>query len=90
MACKRTWAGLRPGSPDEMPIMGRVAGLEGYVNACGHFRTGVLMSAITGEVVDAVVRGADPGVDMTPFLLERFGPPELHDVADERRAAIPA
>lgn len=53
---KRTWAGLRPGSPDELPILGPMAGVEGYLNACGHFRTGILTSAITGVMLDALVR----------------------------------
>lgn len=69
---KRTWAGLRPGTPDEMPILGPVAGVDGYLNACGHFRTGILTSAITGEILSALVHGTDLPVDLTPFLLSRF------------------
>ncbi len=71
MNCKRSWAGLRPGTPDELPILGRVPAVEGYVNACGHFRTGILLSAVTASAISSVVRGTEPLVDITPFLLER-------------------
>lgn len=45
--------------------------LEGYVNACGHFRTGILLSAVTASAISSVVRGTEPLIDITPFLLER-------------------
>jgi len=72
VSCKRTWAGLRPGTPDEVPILGPVDGLEGYLNASGHFRTGILTSAITARMIDDLVQGRNPEVDITPFLLSRF------------------
>ncbi|AWE93286.1 FAD dependent oxidoreductase family protein [Pseudomonas paraeruginosa] len=71
---KRTWAGLRPGSPDELPILGPVAEVEGYLNACGHFRTGILTSAITGVLLDRLVHGEQLPLDLTPFLAARFQP----------------
>lgn len=70
--CKRTWAGLRPGTPDEVPILGKVDGIDGYLNACGHFRTGILTSAITAQIIDDIVHNRPPEIDITPFLLERF------------------
>lgn len=48
---KRIWAGLRPGTPDELPILGAVRGLDGYVNATGGFRTGIVASPLTGQVI---------------------------------------
>ncbi|CAM3636795.1 Hydrogen cyanide synthase subunit HcnC [Pseudomonas reidholzensis] len=69
---KRTWAGLRPGSPDELPILGPVDGVAGYFNACGHFRTGILTSAITGVLLDKVIHSEALPLDITPFLAERF------------------
>ncbi|BBH32909.1 hydrogen cyanide synthase HcnC [Pseudomonas sp. 43mfcvi1.1] len=69
---KRTWAGLRPGSPDELPILGPMRGVEGYLNACGHFRTGILTSAITGVLLDKLVNNEPLPLDITPFLEERF------------------
>ena len=47
-------------------------GIEGYLNACGHFRTGILTSAITGVMLDALVRQEPLPLEVTPFLAERF------------------
>ncbi|MBK5540684.1 cyanide-forming glycine dehydrogenase subunit HcnC [Pseudomonas sp. TH05] len=69
---KRCWAGLRPGSPDELPILGPMAGVQGYLNACGHFRTGILTSAITGVLLDKLVNDEPLPLDITPFLADRF------------------
>ncbi|MDZ5603133.1 cyanide-forming glycine dehydrogenase subunit HcnC [Pseudomonas sp. RP23018S] len=71
---KRTWAGLRPGSPDELPILGPVDEMPGYFNACGHFRTGILTSAITGVMLDKVIHNEESPVEITPFLAQRFAP----------------
>lgn len=70
--CKRTWAGLRPGTPDEVPILGPVEGIEGYLNACGHFRTGILTSAITARIINDLVHEQETEVDISPFLYSRF------------------
>jgi len=77
----RTWAGLRPGSPDELPILGPVDHIQGYYNACGHFRTGILTSAITGVMLDKVIHNEPLPLDITPFLASRFA-------EDQRKAAI--
>lgn len=69
---KRSWAGLRPGSPDELPILGPVQGVSGYLNACGHFRTGILTSAITGVLIDKVLHEEALPLDLSPFLADRF------------------
>ena len=69
---KRTWAGLRPGTPDEVPILGPVDGIGGYLNACGHFRTGILTAPITASLIRSLVRGERPELDLEPFLLRRF------------------
>ncbi|WP_248807069.1 cyanide-forming glycine dehydrogenase subunit HcnC [Pseudomonas sp. MWU13-2100] len=69
---KRCWAGLRPGSPDELPILGPMAGVGGYLNACGHFRTGILTSAITGVMLERLVHQEPLPLDLTPFLADRF------------------
>ncbi|WP_434657076.1 cyanide-forming glycine dehydrogenase subunit HcnC [Pseudomonas sp. R3-56] len=79
---KRTWAGLRPGSPDELPILGPMRGVEGYLNACGHFRTGILTSAITGVLLDKLVNDEPLPLDITPFLADRF---EVLTVVEPRK-----
>lgn len=69
---KRAWAGFRPGTPDEMPILGPVAGVAGYYNACGHFRTGILNSPLTGLLLAELLAGAPLSFPIKPFLLSRF------------------
>ncbi|WP_110687742.1 glycine oxidase ThiO [Salinicola aestuarinus] len=61
------WAGLRPGSPDGVPMIGAVPGLEGlHVNA-GHYRNGlVLAPASTRLLVDQLI-GCEPIVDPLPY-----------------------
>ncbi len=53
-------AGLRPGTPDNRPLIGASQGLEGLVWATGHHRNGVLLTPITAEAVAAVLTGASP------------------------------
>ncbi|HEV3021904.1 MAG TPA: FAD-dependent oxidoreductase [Pirellulales bacterium] len=69
---KRVWSGLRPGTPDELPILGAQGGLEGYFNAAGGFRTGIVASPLTGEVVAQCVAGEVASVDCTAFSGDRF------------------
>jgi hydrogen cyanide synthase HcnC len=70
---KRTWAGLRPGTPDELPILGPVEGLDGYCNATGGFRTGIVAAPLTGRVVAEWVTGESRCCACEPFLMNRFG-----------------
>jgi hydrogen cyanide synthase HcnC len=76
VAVKRVWAGFRPGSPDELPILGPVDGYEGYLNATGHFRTGILNAPITAEMLTALMVGETPPLPIEPFLLSRFSEEE--------------
>jgi glycine oxidase len=47
----RTWAGLRPGSPDGLPLVGTVQGRPGLLLAVGHYRNGILLGPLTGVLV---------------------------------------
>ncbi len=58
-----TIAGLRPGSPDNLPIVGRGA-VEGLVLATGHFRNGILLAPITADAVAAILAGNEPPAAM--------------------------
>jgi hydrogen cyanide synthase HcnC len=69
---KRAWAGLRPGTPDELPILGPAAELENFFHATGGFRTGIVAAPLTGEVVAASVLGQTPEFPIEPFLAHRF------------------
>jgi glycine oxidase len=65
------WAGLRPGTPDALPILGATP-TPGYYVATGHFRDGILLAPITAEVMAAVIEGHAPEYDLTPFSPARF------------------
>lgn len=65
------WAGLRPGTPDALPILGATE-TRGYYVATGHFRDGILLAPITAAVMSRVVEGLDSGYDLTPFSPARF------------------
>src|SRR5205807_7894844 len=64
-------AGLRPGTPDNAPLIG--AGmLEGLVVATGHYRNGILLAPATADAVAALLTGDDPGPLVAPFVPDRF------------------
>lgn len=65
-----TWGGLRPGTPSGLPILGPVENLEGLLMATGHFRNGVLLSVVTGEIIGALAIGEEPPIDISPFLYD--------------------
>jgi glycine oxidase len=67
-------AGLRPGSPDNAPIVGPAlgSGADGLVLATGHYRQGILLAPVTASAVAAHVAGDDVGADMAPFTPARF------------------
>lgn len=61
-------AGLRPGSPDDSPMLGSVPGWQGLHVATGHYRSGILLSAITGKLMADHITGAKSD------LIEHFSP----------------
>jgi glycine oxidase len=65
------WAGLRPGTPDALPILGATE-TRGYYVATGHFRDGILLAPITAEVMTAVVEDREPDYDLSAFSPVRF------------------
>jgi glycine/D-amino acid oxidase-like deaminating enzyme len=71
----RTFAGLRPSSPDGLPILGPVRNLEGFFMAAGHEGDGIALSPITGQIIAEWIAEGSPGRDLSPFNLERFFSP---------------
>jgi glycine oxidase len=67
-----TWAGLRPGSPDGLPLIGRFPGKENVYVASGHFRNGILLAPVTGRLVCDLVLSGKPDRRLRPFAPGRF------------------
>jgi glycine oxidase len=65
------WAGLRPGCPDELPILSATR-MPGYFVATGHLYNGILLAPITARLMSQLVRGVPPELDISSFSLARF------------------
>lgn len=65
------WAGLRPGTPDSLPILGATA-TPGYYVATGHFRDGILLAPITAQVMADIITGKEPAYVLDAFSPSRF------------------
>jgi len=65
------WAGLRPGTPDALPILGPTA-IPNYYVATGHFRDGILLAPVTAQLMADVIEGRDPGFHLLAFSPSRF------------------
>lgn len=68
----RAWAGLRPATPDGLPILGR-SPVAGLFLAAGHFRSGILLAPVTALRMADLLTGGD-GRGLEPFSVARFGP----------------
>jgi len=77
----RTFAGLRPFTPDGLPILGPVRNVEGFFMASGHEGDGIALSPITGELIAKWIAEGSPGMDLSAFSLERFWPLDVESKA---------
>lgn len=68
---EKTWSGLRPGSPDGMPFIGRIPGFVNRFLAAGHFRAGVQLSIGTAEIVTALLTGTPLPFPIDSFAVDR-------------------
>jgi glycine oxidase len=68
---ERSWAGLRPGSPDGLPFLGPVPGIDNLFVAAGHFRAGIQLSPATALALTETFLGKPLTVPLEPFRLDR-------------------
>lgn len=66
-----SWANFRPFTDDKLPVLGE-APLAGLFLATGHFRNGILLSAVTAEILRDAVLGRPAGIDLGPFAPARL------------------
>jgi glycine oxidase len=72
MPMQSSWAGLRPVTPDLLPILGPDPEAPNIIYACGHSRNGILLAPLTGDVVAAMLVGEPVLHDLSQFRPERF------------------
>ncbi|NNJ24498.1 NAD(P)/FAD-dependent oxidoreductase [Alienimonas chondri] len=78
---ERCWAGLRPGTPDGNPLLGRVPQADGepynrLLLAAGHFRDGLQQSPGTAAILADLIEGNAPAISLDGFAPDRFSKPE--------------
>jgi glycine oxidase len=66
------WAGLRPITPDMLPILGPDPQHPSLIYACGHSRNGVLMAPLTGDLIADLVTESPLSRDLSQFRADRF------------------
>jgi glycine oxidase len=67
----QSWAGLRPGTPDDLPIIG-LTGIPRVFVATGHFRNGILLAPVTAQIMADLVSGRQSPLDIRTFSPDRF------------------
>ena len=72
------WAGLRPVTPDGLPLVGPDPEIDGLWYATGHGRNGILLAALTGDVIADLITTGTTEVDLSLFRPDRFS--DVHDL----------
>jgi len=68
----RTWAGLRPYTPDLLPIISSVSELDGYYIAAGHEGLGITEGPITGKLITQLITKGEPDIALDALSYSRF------------------
>jgi glycine/D-amino acid oxidase-like deaminating enzyme len=58
--------------PDGLPAIGRFANIPNLIVATGHYRSGILLGPLTGELVADLILGKKPAFPLEPFSPDRF------------------
>lgn len=69
----RAWVGMRPLTPDGLPLIGPVPELDNVYAATGHGMLGLTLAPLTGRLIGQLIDGHETDVDLTPFSPRRFG-----------------
>jgi glycine oxidase len=68
---EKTWAGLRPGSPDDLPFLGRLPNLDNAFIATGHYRAGIQLSVATAQIMSETLQNRQTRIDLDAFRVDR-------------------
>jgi glycine oxidase len=83
-----TWAGLRPGTPDNLPILGPTD-IEGLLIATGHYRNGILLAPVTAKLLKQWILSEKVSMDTGAFSPSRFSAGKSHTPAAKGASVIP-
>ena len=72
------WAGLRPGSPEGIPYIGQVPGIDNLFINAGHFRNGVVLAPASAKLAADLLTGETPDIDPAPYALDADRKREHH------------
>lgn len=67
-----SWAGLRPMTPDGLPILGRDPDMPNLIYSCGHGKNGILLAPLTAECIVDIIAKSQPRFDLSSFSITRF------------------
>jgi glycine oxidase len=74
LAVSDLWAGMRPKAPDGLPVLGPCGEIDRLIYATGHYRNGILLAPITGELIAKTIVQETLQPALTPFSPDRFRP----------------
>jgi D-amino-acid dehydrogenase len=66
------WMGFRPSLPDHLPVIGISPLHRNAIFAFGHQHLGLTLAGVTADIVDDLISGIEPAVDLRPFRADRF------------------
>jgi D-amino-acid dehydrogenase len=84
---RHVWRGLRPCTPDGLPIIGRTKRFENVVVATGHTMLGITLAPVTGLLAAEVIAGDEPSHDLAPLSPDRFSRPARRPASPSARRA---
>ncbi len=84
-----SWAGLRPASSDELPLIGPSGSPSCWI-AAGHFRNGILLAPGTARALGQLISGAAPEIDLRPFDPARISPAPAREIPRPLDRRVPA
>jgi glycine oxidase len=67
-----SWAGLRPRAPDNLPVLGKSSEIDGLFFAAGHYRNGILLAPLTGELLAGLIADNVVAEELHTFAPDRF------------------
>jgi glycine oxidase len=67
-----SWAGFRPRAADGLPVLGPWEGIKGLFHATGHYRNGILLAPVTGELIAKAIINGESSSLLRPFSPDRF------------------